>query len=528
MFECEIYTDIPQLVSAQLSDSTTNILVVFSKATNMPVASEGCGGLLTQDVVDTLGDGPQCMWQDASTLAVYLGLGATITPGFNLTVSGDIIQPADGSSDFMPPSRAEVLLPSVVPVVAASLVAPTAVGLCEALVLDTGASAGGAGRPLILHWFVNQANNPGLNETTLLALNTTLGDKGSVTVLTLSPAELPEAAGVVVLEVEISNWLLSRDVASVSVTRELTSVPTVWLSSPSLSVRAFEELSVQCSSLPPRCDDDTATTTSTGSDASDDVSAMDWSLVYTWTQVSGPAFLSSSSSNDAGGAIDLTSSRLFLPAYTLLPGEEYIFTVQAWYTDDASGIVANNSAVLEIQVPEAELVATVTPGSSRLSVTQPSFLLSAAGSYDPDHNAAEGPDDGLSYLWSCERHRALGSDNEDGDVETSTESETETQVEVPSCWTGENSDLNLTSSELLYHTPVDGTLDLDELDFTVVVSKGFRATSAQVSFSFALTDLPHVSIVAHSPSLDLYHKHNPQDILTLQSTVEGYTRLSLC
>ena len=181
------------------------------------------------------------------------------------------------------------------------------------------------------------------------------------------------------------------------------------------------------------------------------------------------------------------------------------------YTELASGVTSNSSTTCSVTVLQSALIAHVTPTGSRLSLAQDSVTLSASGSYDPDDtHDFDNEESGLQYSWACERRLLSGEES------------TVTDTDDLSCWTGANSAAVLTGSELIYYTPNDIGLDLYELVFTLTVSKDTRESSAQVSFTFSLTEIPQVSLTASSASLSLHSTHNPQDVLSFQSSVEGY------
>ena len=181
------------------------------------------------------------------------------------------------------------------------------------------------------------------------------------------------------------------------------------------------------------------------------------------------------------------------------------------YTELESGVTSNSSTTCSVTVLRSALIAHVTPTSSRLSLSQDSVTLSALGSYDPDDlSEIDDEESDLQYSWECERQLLSGEES------------AVTVTDDMNCWTGANSAAVLSGSELIYYTPNDIDLDLYELLFTLTVSKDTRKSSVQISFTFSLTEIPQVTVTASSASLSLHGTHNPQDILSFESTVEGY------
>ena len=171
------------------------------------------------------------------------------------------------------------------------------------------------------------------------------------------------------------------------------------------------------------------------------------------------------------------------------------------YTDLSSELSSNNSAVSVVTVLSSALVAHASPSSSRVSLTQDAVVLSAAGSYDPDE--PDGSNE-LTYNWTCSR-RSLASNV------------------MSSCFTGVNYAVVTDQSELDFVLTGMEDLDQAELTFTVIVSRDVRQASAQSILTFAVTEVPAVTLLASSLSLDLHGKHNPHDQLIFSASVEGYS-----
>ena len=481
---CIADSNIPRVVSAQFSDSVTLITVWFDYATDM--ASSVCTELLSTATFETLGSDPACSWSDPLTLTIQLGSQPTVLVSDPVELMSGVLRSADGLSDATPSSTTPVRAPDNPPVVSALISGPANIGVCDDLRLDAGMSSGNGGRPFEFQWYVSDASNPHLINSSLLTdLNTSLALQGNVEVLWLSADNLTDDALTVMFEVKVSNWLQTTQISTLVVSKQLNALPTVSVTSPTLTLHPWNDLLVQSEAAAPSCE------------GGEEVQAEDWVVTYLWLQTAGPALELSDEVK--------TSSRLIGAPFTLQSGHVYTFEIWVTFSDPTTGLSSNNSATTSVSVVASELVASVSPGSSRFSLTQDSITLSGLASYDPDDST--GGFEELTFGWTCTRTTASTEDDD----------------EATDCFTGANSGLQVNEAELLFYTPSDEDLDLAELTFTLTVSSGQRSTSVQVSYTFVITELPRVQISVSSPSLALFGKHNPMDTLTLVGSVEDYS-----
>ena len=107
-----------------------------------------------------LGIGARCVWVTSTDMEISLGPGATIVPALirrRLAAGCDPeITLALRPVGVVPPTESCVLVspPPVVPTPVPVIVAPTSIGVCDGLELDSSQSGGTAGRRMALAWAV--------------------------------------------------------------------------------------------------------------------------------------------------------------------------------------------------------------------------------------------------------------------------------------------------------------------------------------------------------------------------------------
>lgn len=154
--------------------------------------------------------------------------------------------------------------------VRAVIFAPAKIGAEDTIELNADASISGSGTTLTFKWSCTRADSSQDSATLVSSLNTYLGTerKSSVSV----PASELGDGTAFVFSVQATNNFNMQDTTAVTVNRELTSIPTASLASPSIEHFVSNDLSIQASSVAPAC-----------------ANKCTWKVSYSWTQHSGPS-----------------------------------------------------------------------------------------------------------------------------------------------------------------------------------------------------------------------------------------------
>ena len=166
------------------------------------------------------------------SIVIFLSLDATIVPGDSIWIKGGIFQPASGRSASTANIQLELTLDSSLPLSTLApqinLQAPSRVGLCDGMFLDTTLSRGDGGRPFKRYqWIVSSRSLLSSNMTTLFA-----SSRGST--LDVPSNVLPrEKVTTLSITVVLTNFLGLTSNATVLVDVEVAALPTASILGPS-------------------------------------------------------------------------------------------------------------------------------------------------------------------------------------------------------------------------------------------------------------------------------------------------------
>ena len=420
-FMADVSQSAPALLSVVMWSSATGLDINFDRATNQPrggslslvyptnsaavaaLASNPSAGFgstffaanlnemfdcsnllnLTDPRLTFPGTGALCYWSRNNTLSVLFGS----TPRLNtlaIGVLGGFIRDSNFSVTSMVDSSISFALPRVLPVVTAVISGLSSrMSNCDNLTLSAYLSTGSLYQPFSsVAWALGAGTVP--PQPALAALLAALPASSNTVAV---PASLLTFAGgsssIINFTLTVTNWLGIQS-STFSITNFTTSLV------PSLSTAQALVQTVYCnqsyqlitSASLPSCPG------ALGSLASNTT------ISYSWQQTSGSAIAMFASAA-------LITRTLNLPAYVLLPGQVYSFTVTA--TASVVGSVSN-SLMFQFTTASSSPVALLVGGSFYSVSDQMALNLDASQSYIPDfavsNNAAQSS---LTFSWSCAR-----------------------------------------------------------------------------------------------------------------------------
>ena len=103
-------------------------------------------------------------WKNSKTVMITFGASASVLPGDYVIIDDGVLQIADPAAVLHAYTTNTTLLEPTSPLTPTpEVLAPSTVGVCDAISLDASLSAGSGGRPLTLKWYL--ANNKTLQST---------------------------------------------------------------------------------------------------------------------------------------------------------------------------------------------------------------------------------------------------------------------------------------------------------------------------------------------------------------------------
>ena len=463
--------DPPKVASAKFSNLLNAALVTFNSTTDRAglAGSFECTAFLNKtaaEVEATFGTGAMCSFSSATVLKVTFGSEATVVPSDVLLVKDMTIQAATASASLFTTREFFALAGPDTPTVPSVVLfaSSTSVGSCDDLTLDGSASSGSGGRDMVYSFSVASASGHSVaNLTAALAeANAENAGSGTYKVNVPSSAMVPGSSFTVTLTA--TNFL--SESSSVSVTVKKLGVPapiiSIQGSNPRTDITHSDALSLEASAELP-------TMTCVDSDLS---SAK---MSFLWFEDTGLF----------SGALSGTSKNpreLAMAVGDLAASTSYSFRVVGFMTDTPS---LNNSATVDVQVGQQDLVAVVAGGASRQAGRDAAFIMDGSGSYDPDEDS-----EAFSHAWACADSSA--------------------------------NDCGITLASASTATVAAEALAIGTYTFTLTVTKGSRNNSASVSVEVTAGAPPAVSIAALAND-----KYNADDgFSALTATVSSSRDLS--
>jgi hypothetical protein len=174
------------LISAAFNGAFTSLLLQFNKDTDqgsnalISVTAPPCTRLIRPSTLSILGANPACKWLTLSRFEVALGSGASIVPGFTVTLLPNWLKSADLTSAAASSAQLSTVVSpvAVAPPVVISAMGARVLGDCAPLQLDLSASSGLGGRPGSVRWrlvgAVPAATAPPLTPRSMQALQSAL------------------------------------------------------------------------------------------------------------------------------------------------------------------------------------------------------------------------------------------------------------------------------------------------------------------------------------------------------------------
>jgi hypothetical protein len=290
----------PSIISALLDSAGLSILVTFDQLTNRAgatVATLDCARIFP--AITSFGTGVRCVWQAEDSLVVFLGTGASITPGDVLAVNATSnLRGKNGASDAatisFPVSVTSTPQPPLL-----TVTGPNSIDACSSLEVRAAASSP---RPLLYRW---RCLNDEALDVVLRALS------GPVFVSGEGTPELRFMDKTYQIAVEATDFLgaTSRRVTAL-VSKTSVPSPQISFTPPSLSVMRNEVALIKAEAFFSACPSDTS------------------QLVFTWLQVSGPSIPLQ--------YLTTPNPQLLLPANILDAGATYVLSLGVIMSADKS------------------------------------------------------------------------------------------------------------------------------------------------------------------------------------------------
>jgi hypothetical protein len=379
---------VPRLLQAVFSDDGSYVSLTFDSATDRAglYGTFPCSAVLRSSAAN-------CQWSGDSDLRLYskatAAEGAVIV-GSNVTVVAGKIRARCTSSQgggqcasylAVQNTTVAVAAPAVPVVPSVVIVAPAAIGGCNALTLDLTGSAGAAGRPWSCSGFEVVTSPDSVVAAArlrqFLTRNYTLSPPTPV------PSAELEKGYAYTIKVTLCNFLMACGSAVHTVTVALSEQPIPIVTIAGQRTRTMyraEALSVLVDAYTQSC--------SGGRSSAN--------LLYSWTATQ----LLPGASRYTNATVQSSSQNpavFKLPAYTLSVGATYTLTVSVLSTQSSR----RASAAVQVQVLQSDLVAVLKGGSTRYVVVGEVITLDASSSYDKDYPGVALGSGTVAYAWSC-------------------------------------------------------------------------------------------------------------------------------
>jgi hypothetical protein len=366
----------PAVVSAAFSSLAQGIEVIFDSETDRGAASGAHGSHLgCQSLVSFPGSSlaDTCSWVSKSKLLVTLGRGASVLPGDTIAVhKGQLRAECTLASSNCPDwqynhgesltirAPTNALTPTVV------LTAPSSIGVCDDITINSGSSTGSGGRKFSAYMWTVVVNDVSLPDGHSITTQAASATSGSSKQLFLSRSWL-EAGASFKVKLKLTNFLGVSESALFAFTKLSLPLPTVEIDGGSQQ-SAFRSvgLSLTAVASAPSC-----------------VVLDSMRVVYSW-------FIDGQSL--AKENLALAPNMIRLPALSkhLLTGQTRVVTA---VVSDTNG--ESNTATTTITVEGSPLVPVIAGGDRTIGFDR-GLALDASGSLDPDNETAP-----LRYCWSC-------------------------------------------------------------------------------------------------------------------------------
>ncbi|GMH95715.1 hypothetical protein TrVE_jg5792 [Triparma verrucosa] len=469
----------PALSSVIFSQNGDKLIVDFVEATDIgsttfnltTLYSEfDCNSVLTIQGTD---EGATCQFISSTCLQVTLPSTSSTVPGSDIAVNANKIYAVCmvgvdcSSSTNAEPLVTTIGLPEspLTPVVTVS--GPLSISRCGDIRLDASTSFGNGGRDwLSFSWSfsASASDTSGVTSVVDAANSADAFDP----VLTIPNANLRQGQQYS-FQLTLTNFLSQTSSLTnyfvVSVADN--SVPTVTIEGDSYRyISRSEEISLFASGEAASCGDELKIIPA---------------AQYLW-------------SNSYGLEQTSADLRYFkVPAFTLTPGQVYTFTVLVTDSD-----ALTNTASIQVEVEEGDLVAKITGGGRSVGATS-SVTLSGASSFDTDYPERRGTADGFAYSWTC-----LESSPSYGAACTGLSDSS-----------GESLSLDSTALNYLLGSTLDTITLLFTLQFTTTDSADTRYSELSTFITIERVDPPEVSI---TPIYVV--KVNPSKKLQIKGSIE--------
>ena len=442
------YYSAPSILSATFNAIGTSISVSFNQNTDMGNLKPGfgdCEYILEPEILPRLAalkEDATCVWGADDLLNIFLGPGATISPGDSIAIRKDTLRSKNSISgpctSISPVSAPEFAVAPTVSVSGSDEIDP-----CSDLELRAMADSP---RPLMFAW---SCRNDDILTEALSSVTT------SVVYLKAGTQEMQAVNKAYEIVVVAIDFLGTSSAPVVfPVLKKSSPAPKLTFVPPTLSMFRDESSLVKVVATFSKCPIERG------------------KLMFSWYLMS-----SGTGSTVNPKIFSVTGSQLLIPSGVLEAGQTYTVGVNAYMDTDPSKAT---KGTYEINVKYRALSATIHGGSSKSASTSRALVLDSGGSTDPDFDGKTDAD--LFFTWSCSIRNGKFSDacrTKDG-----------AQLTLP----------NVAAIELSADTlsNIYPTFD-DPYVFTVMVTKGskFPATySMPVSLTEAV--VPDVSIEAGS------------------------------
>lgn len=370
----------PVLVSAQISNDGTQLIVTFSADTNQAGFSDRfvCTGAF-----QFLGaESASCRWTSPMIMVAYLGPSAVLLPGDNVTTPSRTLKTICTTSAKrcltwpFSPSMTVSVLPAAAPVKPTVVIsAPAMIGKCASLTLDLSGSSGTGGRSWSLSRFsVSSVNKNAANITQFLMSSYKFNPPSAIPSTLLTPGSYN-------ITVVLCNYMGKCGQSIFSLTVVGVIIPTAIIAGGDVSTTPMATLQMTADAFLPACN----------------ASASTHGLKYKWTLFQGEngRWMNISRSIKS---VSVVPSLFKLSPYTL--SINYAYKVQLTVFE-AFGTPVTSQAM--ITVVSGQLIAVLSGGSTIGVHVGSVAVIDASKSYDQDISPSSGywPGIGLMYTWSC-------------------------------------------------------------------------------------------------------------------------------
>ena len=470
----------PAMMHARINTVGTAVSVRFDQATDMAsmtgkdsscksIVDEGTALLLAADIAETA-----CIWEGADSLSIFLGKGATFSPGDILAIKPGVLKSINGVSQA---SSAAIELQGpeypIKPVV--SLMGTSAIDPCSELWLTALADSP---RALSFKW--SCSNDKTLDQKLSQVV-------GAELYLAEGTPEMTEQDKIYDISVVATDFLgMTSDTVVMSVLKVSSAAPKLTFDPPTNQLKKFREESVMVKVVAEfsKCPIEKG------------------SLVFEWSLES-RAFLMATGAKFTTDAsvFETVGSQLLISGGKLDASAEYTLSVNAYMDNDPSKTTQGS---FTFEIKKRDLVASIRGGKEISGSTTRDLVLDASDSADPDYTGGADIDPELNFAWSC--------------------TIVEAGILVP-CRSKDGALLTLPGDPMVTLTPEDlenlyPTADYPYV-FEVQVTKGqMTPQSFQMPVTLVETPIPAVSIGSPSGSRqsDGSILVSSQDLLVLYGT----------